>query len=133
MRILLVVILAFTVNLGFCQATKKATTKVTKPAKTVQATATAAQAQVKPNPGVHMTFLNEKLNIGKVKKGEKKQFTFEFTNTGTETIQIDNVSSCDCTTVDWPVKAIKTGEKAVLKVTFDSGKKDASETVDVDI
>lgn len=83
--------------------------------------------------GVHMTFVGEHLNIGKVKKGEIKKFDFVFTNTGTETIEIDIVSGCDCTTLDYPKNKILPGKKAVIHVTFDSGKKEVSETVDVDI
>jgi hypothetical protein len=94
------------------------------------AAATAAATKVQ---GVHMTFDNEHLNIGKVKKGEIKNFEFVFTNTGTETITIDIASGCDCTTLDYPKTPIKVGQKAVIKVKFDSGKKDVSETVDVDI
>lgn len=83
--------------------------------------------------GVHMTFEGEHLNIGKVKKGEIKKFDFVFTNTGTETIEIDIVSGCDCTTLDYPKNKILPGKKAIIHVTFDSGKKEVSETVDVDI
>jgi hypothetical protein len=83
--------------------------------------------------GVHMTFENEHLNIGKVKKGEIKKFDFVFTNTGTDVIEIDIASGCDCTTLDYPKNKIKPGQKGVIHVTFDSGKKEESETVDVDL
>lgn len=87
----------------------------------------------KKHEGVHMTFDNEHLDIGTVKKGEIKKFDFVFTNTGTETIQIDIASGCDCTTLDYPKNKILPGQKATIHVTFDSGKKEESETVDVDI
>ena len=61
------------------------------------------------NEGIHMTFENEHLDIGTVKRGEKKTFNFEFTNTGTETLKIAIVSGCDCTTLDWPRRPIKPG------------------------
>lgn len=83
--------------------------------------------------GVHMTFANESINLGKVKKGEVKKFDFVFTNTGTETIEIDIVSGCDCTTLDYPKTPIKVGQKATIHVTFDSEKKEISEVIDVDI
>lgn len=83
--------------------------------------------------GVHMTFDDEHKNIGKVKRGEIKKFDFVFTNTGSEVIEIDIASGCDCTTLDYPRNKIKPGEKGTIHVTFDSGKKEASETIDVDI
>lgn len=83
--------------------------------------------------GVQMTFENESINIGKVKKGEIKKFDFVFTNTGTDIIEIDIASGCDCTTLDYPKNKIFPGKKGVIHVTFDSGKKEESETIDVDI
>ncbi len=89
-------------------------------------------AEVKKT-GVNMTFAKESINLGKVKKGEIKKFDFVFTNTGTETIEIDIASGCDCTTIDYPKTPIKVGQKATIHVTFDSGKKEVSEVIDVDI
>lgn len=86
-----------------------------------------------PRPGVHMTFENEHIDIGKVKRGEIKKFDFVFTNTGTEIIEIDIASGCDCTTLDYPKNKILPGKKGTIHVTFDSAKKEESETIDVDI
>ena len=111
------------------------------------AQATKAKAKAKPakmvnvdkqitaekKPGVHMTFETEHIDIGKVKKGEIKKFDFAFVNTGTDIIEIDIVSGCDCTTLDYPKAKIFPGKKGIIHVTFDSGKKEESETVDVDM
>jgi hypothetical protein len=98
-----------------------------------KATPPAATAIKPVQQGVHMTFDSEHLNIGKVKQGEIKKFDFVFTNTGTDIIEIDIASGCDCTTLDYPKNKIRPGQKGVIHVTFDSGKKEESETVDVDI
>ena len=58
---------------------------------------------------------------------------FEFTNPGTENVQIDVVAACDCTTVDYPRGAIAPGATGRLNVTFDSKDKDESETIDIDV
>lgn len=84
-------------------------------------------------PSVQMTFENEHIDIGKVKRGEIKKFDFVFTNTGTDIIEIDIASGCDCTTLDYPKNKILPGKKGNIHVTFDSGKKEESETIDVDI
>lgn len=83
--------------------------------------------------GLHLTFEKENLDLGEVKKGEKRTFQYTFTNTGTETVEISIVSGCDCTTLDWTRGEIKTGEKGIIDVIFDSTEKEASETVDVDM
>ena len=85
------------------------------------------------NTGLHLTFEKENIQLGKVKKGEKKTFKYTFTNTGEETVEISIVSGCDCTTLDWTRGKIKPGEKGIIDVIFDSTEKEASETVDVDM
>lgn len=80
-----------------------------------------------------LKFENEHIELGKVKKGETKTFSFFFTNENDKPITIDNMSSCDCTTLDYPRSAIEPGKKAEIKVIFDSTEKEESETVDVDL
>ena len=93
-----------------------------------------AQTSVKAAPVKKiMTFDQSYIELGKVKRGEKRKFSFTFTNTGDEDIVIDLVSACECTTTDYPVLPIKPGKKGEIKVVFDSTEKEASETIDVDI
>ena len=69
-----------------------------------------------------------------MKRGEKREHTYHFQNTGTDPIEIAIVSSCDCTTVTWPEgKVIKPGDKGEIHAVFDSTEKEQSETVDIDI
>lgn len=120
---------------SYAQNTKPVAKSKVATTKTV-ATAPKAEPVAKafvPKQGVHMTFENEHLDIGKVKRGEIKKFDFVFTNTGTEIIEIDIASGCDCTTLDYPKHKILPGKKGTIHVTFDSAKKEASETVDVDL
>ena len=81
-----------------------------------------------------MTFDRTMVDLGTVVRGERREFTINFENTGTEDIEIDLVSSCDCTTVTWPEgELIKPGDKGKLDVVFDSTEKEKSETVDIDV
>lgn len=92
---------------------------------------TKAPIQIK---GVHMTFDNENIKLGKLKKGDIKKFDYVFTNTGSDIIEIDIVSGCDCTTLDYPVGKILPGKKATINVIFDSAKKEGNEkSTDVDL
>jgi len=68
-----------------------------------------------------------------VKKGEKREYAYEFTNKGATDIVISLVSACDCTTVQYPEKPVKPGEKGIIHVVFDSTEKEKSEVIDVDI
>ncbi len=80
-----------------------------------------------------MEFKEKLVDFGTVKKGEKRTHAFEFVNKGASDIVITLVSACDCTSVEYPDKPVKPGEKGVLLVTFDSAEKDHAETIDVDI
>jgi len=93
--------------------------------------ALASSAQNKQ--AVELTFDTENIDLGTVKKGDKRTFDYTFTNTGTDVIEIEIVSGCDCTTLDWTRGEINPGEKGVIDVIFDSTEKENSETVDVDI
>ncbi len=83
--------------------------------------------------GPSMTFSSPHKNIGQIKKGDTYEMEFHFSNTGTEDLKIEIVSGCECTTLDWPRKAIKPGESGIISAIFDSTEKEKSETVDIDI
>jgi len=93
----------------------------------------ALSASAQSKAAVELTFKTEHIELGQVKKGEKRTFDYTFTNTGTDNIEIEIVSGCDCTTLDWTKGEIKPGETGVIDVIFDSTEKEASETVDLDI
>jgi peptidoglycan-associated lipoprotein len=59
-------------------------------------------------------------NLGRMRQGEKKTYTFNFTNTGKADLEIEMVSACECTTVEWPSRPVKPGQKGQIKMTFDS-------------
>ncbi len=83
--------------------------------------------------GAAMTFEAPHIHIGEIKRGEKKNMEFLFTNTGTEDLKIEIVSGCECTTLDWPRSPIKPGDTGVITALFDSTEKEKSETVEIDI
>ncbi len=56
-------------------------------------------------------------DFGKVTKGPIVNYTFEFTNTGTEPLIIKDVNpSCGCTNVDWDKPPVLPGKKGHIKV-----------------
>ena len=79
-----------------------------------------------------LTFEKRHIELGKVKRGEKRETEFIFKNTGTEDIVIEIVSACECTSLDWPSR-VKPGETGRIGVVFDSTEKEASETIEIDI
>jgi len=73
------------------------------------------------------------LDLGKVTQGDKVSGVFSFTNITDEAIQIDLVSTCECTDAKWTRGPIAPGKKGEINFVFDSAKKEENEPVDVDI
>ena len=80
-----------------------------------------------------LKFDNRLVDLGAVKKGEKREHTYKFTNVGDATAEIDLISACDCTTTEESKRTIKPGESAEIHVIFNSESKDEAETIDIDI
>ena len=102
---------------------------------------TAQQAQTSPASSTppaktkpaFVTWDKKLIELGKVKRGEKREMFFEFTNTSGQDIQIDIVDACSCTTVDFPRGIITPGGKGRLDVVFDSTEKEAAETIGITV
>ncbi|MCG8331834.1 MAG: OmpA family protein [Chitinophagales bacterium] len=82
-----------------------------------------------------MQFNERLVDFGKVKKGEKRRYTFDFVNTGNADLTIDLISACDCTSFvsDPSGETFKPGEKGKIEFIFDSSEKEESEVIDIDI
>lgn len=97
-----------------------------------------AQTQVSPPPTplavkTFVTWDKKMVDLGKVKKGEKRTLFFELTNTSGEEIQIEIVDACECTKVDFPRGIMAPGAKGHFDVVFDSTEKDAPETIGINV
>ncbi|MDG2331731.1 MAG: DUF1573 domain-containing protein, partial [Flavobacteriales bacterium] len=56
---------------------------------------------------------------GKIKAQSENKYAFEFVNTGTEPLLIENAKgSCGCTVPNWPKDPIMPGEKGAIDVVF---------------
>ncbi len=81
-----------------------------------------------------LDFKHRKYNLGYVKKGEKKSFSYTFTNRGTANAQVMLIQACDCTTVTHNNNKIyQPGESGTIQVVFDSTEKEEAETIGIDI
>jgi len=78
-------------------------------------------------------FEQEVISLGKVVKGDMVKNKFVFTNISSEDIEIDIVSTCDCTKAKWTSGPIAPGKVGSVDFTFDSSKKDEVVPIDVDI
>jgi Protein of unknown function (DUF1573) len=100
------------------KSTKKEIVNKKKQATVPVATTSVAQGERKPI----LTFSTKYVNFGKIKTGDKPSQTFEFTNTGNADLDIDIVSGCDCTELDWTRSTVKPGQKGYVKAIFNTVK-----------
>lgn len=81
-----------------------------------------------------LQFEHRKYNLGPVKKGQKRQFSYTFTNRGKVPAQVMLIQACECTTTEHNnAKIYKPGQSGTIEVTFDSTEKDEDETITIDI
>ena len=72
-------------------------------------------------PTEALQFETESHDFGILKAGEKTSFSFVFTNSGDQPIQIKNAKpDCGCLSVRVDNKPVKPGEKGMIEVIFDS-------------
>ncbi|MDH5398670.1 MAG: DUF1573 domain-containing protein [Cyclobacteriaceae bacterium] len=84
----------------------------------------AQEEATEEKPGPRITFEEEKFDFGDIHQGDKVEHTFAFENTGTEPLVLTNVqTTCGCTVPQWPRQPIPPGQKAEVKVAFNSAGK----------
>lgn len=94
----------------------------------VEAAPAPKEAAVKQEKGVpKMTFETRFTDFGTIKKGDKPAFTYHFTNTGDSPLDIEIVSACDCTELEYSTKTVAPGEKGFIKATYNSNKTEHDE------
>lgn len=71
--------------------------------------------------GPKLKFIKEQFDFGVVSEGKIVDYTFEYMNEGTETLEIKDVkTSCGCTAAVVNGKSLKPGEKGTLRVELDT-------------
>ncbi len=70
-------------------------------------------------PITNIKFATDVIDFGKVKAQSENAYAFEFVNTGTEPLLIENAKgSCGCTVPNWPKDPIMPGSKGKIDVVF---------------
>ena len=65
-----------------------------------------------------MRFEKKEVHFGTVKMGEHPSHIFYFKNTGQEPVEIELVSACDCTELDYSRAPIAVGNTGFVKATY---------------
>jgi hypothetical protein len=72
--------------------------------------------------GAFLTWERSNYDFGNIPQGEKVEYTFRFSNEGTEPLMITNVTTqCGCTAPKgWPRDPIAPGDRGEITLVFDS-------------
>ena len=118
----IILCLLISTNFSCNDLTKKVETKKEEriPSTVVNNPITAQEVK-QEGPLPELSFETLRYNFGDIIQGETVSHQFVFTNTGEGDLIISNAKgSCGCTVPKWPKKPIAPGEKAEIKVTFNS-------------
>ena len=80
----------------------------------------AFKAQPKKD-GPMLTFKQEEHDFGRIREGVVAEYSFSYTNTGTQPLVLSEVRpSCGCTVPDWSREPLAPGKTAAIKVKYNS-------------
>ena len=81
----------------------------------------AFTASAQDSEKAEFKFNEEKHDFGKIPQGTPVTTVFEFTNTGKEPLILTEVRpTCGCTIADYTKTPVKSGEKGVIKITYNA-------------
>lgn len=72
--------------------------------------------------GAYLSWEKSNYDFGEIPQGERVEYTFRFSNTGTEPLMITNITTqCGCTAPKgWPRDPIAPGSRGEITLVFDS-------------
>ena len=74
-----------------------------------------------PVPAETIFFKETEFDFGQIPQGKPVTHVFNFTNTGTSTLALENVqTSCGCTTPDWSKDPIARGGSSLITVGYNA-------------
>jgi Protein of unknown function (DUF1573) len=81
----------------------------------------AFTASAQDNEKAEFKFNEEKHDFGKIPQGTPVTTVFEFTNVGKNPLILTDVKpTCGCTIADYTKTPVKSGEKGVIKITYNA-------------
>jgi len=95
---------------------------------------TTASKTAPAGPVTTMEFAEINHDFGTITQDSENTKVFEFTNTGTEPLIIENAKgSCGCTVPEYPKEPIPPGEQGEIKVVYKPGKQKNAQSKNVTI
>ena len=74
--------------------------------------------------GPKVEIIGNNIDLGEVKKGEKREMKFTIKNIGETDLVIEIATTCHCTELKWPSEPIAPGDYGVIEAIYNSGDKE---------
>ena len=84
------------------------------------------QAEVPKKAFAKIQFDSSTYHFGELVQGQILDKEIWFTNTGTSDLQIELITACECTTLDWTRLPVAPGARSKIKIRYNSKDKDLS-------
>ncbi|MBK7738975.1 MAG: DUF1573 domain-containing protein [Saprospiraceae bacterium] len=91
------------------------------------------QAEVPKKAFAKIQFDSSTYHFGELVQGQILDKEIWFTNTGTSDLQIELITACECTTLDWTRLPVAPGARSKIKIRYNSKDKDGPQIVDVEV
>ncbi|MBK6860137.1 MAG: DUF1573 domain-containing protein [Saprospiraceae bacterium] len=91
------------------------------------------QEEVIKKPLAKIQFDSSTYHFGELIQGQLLKKEIWFTNAGTVDLQIELITACECTTLDWTRLPIAPGARSKISITYNSKDKDGPQIVDVEV
>ena len=90
----------------------------------INAIAQEEQSKEEVLTGAKIFFAEKSFNFGDISQGDRVEHVFELENIGNEPLIVSDVrTTCGCTAPEWPREPVPPGQKASLRVVFNSAGK----------
>lgn len=93
----------------------------------------AETGKIEYKPITKIQFDSSNYHFGSMMEGQILNKEIWFTNTGFADLQIEMITACECTTLDWSRLPIKAGERSKIKLSYNSKEKVGPQTVDIEL
>ena len=66
-------------------------------------------------------------------EGDEIEARYEFENIGSQNLEIEIVSACNCMELNWPRQAVAPGQRGIIEVVFDTKGLSGLVSKDIDV
>lgn len=91
------------------------------------------QGEILKKPLAKIQVDSSEYHFGELTQGQVLKKEIWFTNTGATELQIELITACECTTLDWSRLPIAPGARSKISISYNSKDKEGPQIIDVEV